>query len=98
MTRDEAVRLLRAREHEIRARGVIRLALFGSVARGETRADSDIDVMVEIAPGRKFSLIDLAGVYGYLRDLFGQETDVVIREDLRPEFRARVERDAFPVF
>lgn len=98
MTRDEAIRLSRAGEPELRARGVSRLALFGSLARGEARDDSDVDVVLDIEPGRKFSLIDLAGVYAVLRDLLGRESDVVIREDLRPGFRARLERNAFPVF
>lgn len=98
MTRDDAIRLLRARETELRARGVHHLALFGSLARGDARADSDIDVMLDIEPGRKFSLFDLASVHAVLQDELGRETDVVIREDLRPEFRARLERDAFPVF
>jgi predicted nucleotidyltransferase len=57
--RDHVVERLRASRADLQARGVRRLALFGSLARGEARADSDVDVAVEIEPGRSFSLIRL---------------------------------------
>jgi len=97
MTRNEAIAILRAHADEIRARGVTRLALFGSTARGEAGPASDIDVVVDIAADRKFSLFDLASLRVLLCDLVGRETDVVIREDLRPDFRARIARDSIPV-
>jgi predicted nucleotidyltransferase len=50
MNRDEVIRRLKEREPDLRARGVVHAALFGSVARGEERPDSDIDIMVKIAP------------------------------------------------
>jgi uncharacterized protein len=53
LTRDEAIRRLLAAEAEIRALGVNRLALFGSVLRGEARPDSDVDILVEFSPGAK---------------------------------------------
>ena len=97
--RGEAV-LSRIREHEpeLRARGVVGLALVGSLARGDDRPDSDVDVLVDIEPGRKFSLIDLSGVRLFLVDLLGRESDVLIREDLRSDLRARLEVDALPAF
>lgn len=94
MDRDAIATIVNAHAAEIRARGVSRLDLFGSAARGESSATSDIDIVVDIAPGRKFSLIDLGGLRAYLSDLFARETDVAVREDLRPSFRAEVERDA----
>ena len=66
--------------------------------RGEERPESDVDVVVDIEAGRKFSLIDLAGLHVFLSDLFGRETDVVIRKNLRPHMREAVEADAVPVF
>ncbi len=84
-------------EGEIRARGVTRLALFGSIVRNEARPDSDVDVVVDIEQGRKFSLIDHASLRVFLCDIFGCEADVVIREDLRPRFRDEVERDTVRV-
>jgi len=95
--RDRIVRVLRAHESDIRGRGVTRLALVGSLARGEATAASDVDLLVDIAPGRKFSLIDLAGLQGFLGDVLGRETQVLIRDDLPPDFRRRVEGDAVPV-
>jgi len=53
LSRAEAVQRLSAHEDEIRALGVIRLALFGSVLRGQTHADSDVDVLVQFASGAK---------------------------------------------
>jgi hypothetical protein len=97
MTRNEAIAILRAHADEIRARGVTRLALFGSTARGEAGPESDLDVVVDIAPERKFSLLDLASLRVLLCDIVGQEADVVIREDLRPAFRERIARDSVPV-
>lgn len=98
MRSGEAVEILRGHERELRERGVAGLALVGSVARDEARPDSDIDVMIDLEPGRKFSLLDLSGVRLYLADLFGRETDVLIREDLRSELRARLEAEAVRVF
>ena len=52
-TRDQTFQRLLAAEAEIRQLGVRRLALFGSVARDEARSDSDVDLLVEFAPGQK---------------------------------------------
>ena len=53
LTRDQAILRLLAAEAEIRALGVNRLALFGSVLRDEARPDSDVDILVEFSPGAK---------------------------------------------
>jgi uncharacterized protein len=53
LTHEEAIRRLQSIETEIRLRGVRRLALFGSVLRGEARPDRDVDVLVEFTPSEK---------------------------------------------
>jgi len=98
MTRDQAIALLRSHEAELRARGVTALSLFGSIARGESTEESDVDVLVDIDPGAKFSLLDLSGVRLYLCDLFGREADVAIRKSLRPRFEERILADEVRVF
>jgi predicted nucleotidyltransferase/uncharacterized protein with HEPN domain len=84
LTRDEATRLLKAREAAIRAQGVTRLAVFGSTARNEAPPDSDVDVLVDIDWRRKFSLFDWAGLELFMRDLLGREVEVAMRRSLKP--------------
>jgi predicted nucleotidyltransferase len=58
MKRDEVIATLRAHEPELRAAGVVRLSLFGSAARDEARADSDIDLLAAF-DDRPLSLLDV---------------------------------------
>ena len=58
MNRERTIETLKAHERELRARGVTRLAIFGSMVTGEARPESDVDVLVDVDRSRKFSLID----------------------------------------
>jgi predicted nucleotidyltransferase len=98
LERERVVRAIRAHEADLRVLGVSRLWLFGSVARGDARPDSDVDLLIDIIPGRKFSLLDLAEVRLALCDLLGREAGVAIREDLRPRFRETIADDLIAVF
>jgi uncharacterized protein len=98
MRRDDAIRLLKQAEPELRARGVTSLALFGSTARDEAGPDSDVDVLVELDMARKPTLIDLSGVRLFIGDMLGREADMAIRDSLRPTYCASVEADAIPIF
>ncbi len=68
------------------------------MARGEAGPDSDIDLLIDIAPGYPFSLVDLAALQNFLSDRFGREADVVTREGLEPAIREQVLREAERVF
>ena len=96
--RERVIRAIREHEAELRALGVTQLWLFGSLARGDARPDSDVDVLIDIVPRRKFSLLDVAEVRLALCDLLGREAGVVIREDLRPRFRDTIADDLVEVF
>ena len=89
---------LKALELPLRERGLSALALFGSTARGTARPDSDVDVLIDIAPEVNFSLIDLVSVKDFLEDRLGRAVDVVTREGLDPAIRDRVIREARVVF
>jgi predicted nucleotidyltransferase len=72
--------------------GARNVRVFGSVARGEARADSDVDFLVDMEPGR--TLFDMGGLLMDLRDLLGREVDVVTEQGLKPRIRDRVLKEA----
>lgn len=98
LRREEAIRILRAHEAELRAQGVTRLALFGSTARDEARPDSDVDVLVDIDWQQPFSLIEWAGLELYLQQLFGRRVEVTLRHGLKKHLTKSVMADAEEVF
>jgi predicted nucleotidyltransferase len=75
--------------------GARRVRVFGSVARGEADALSDVDFLVELDPGR--SLLDLGGLQFELEALLGCPVDVVTERGLKERIRERVLREAVPV-
>ncbi len=98
MKRDEVIATLRAHELELRAAGVVRLALFGSTARDEARADSDIDLLAAFDDARKLSLLDMIGIENKLADLLGQSVDLIEEGTLRPRARQNASREAVRAF
>lgn len=92
----ELVRLNREAIREIAARhGAFNVRVFGSAARGDARAGSDVDFLVDVEPGR--SLLDLGGLLMDLQELLGREVDIVTVNGLRPRIRDRVLREAVPL-
>jgi len=89
---------LRSLERPLRERGLQSLALFGSVARGDVRPDSDVDVLVDIAADVPFSLVDLVAVKDFLEERLGRPVDVVTKKGLEPLIRERVLREAETMF
>ena len=96
MDRDEALTLLRAHKSVLARRfGVVDIALFGSTARDEAAAGSDIDILVRFdgpATSKRFF-----GVQFYLEDLMSRPVDLVTDKALRPELRPYVEKEAVDV-
>ena len=90
--------MLRAHQPELRRRGVRRAALFGSVARGESKRTSDIDILIELDPEAPVGLFEYVGITQYLADLFPVSVDVANRSSLKPLVRRSVEREALYAF
>ena len=86
--RDEVLRL--ATLH-----GARNLRVFGSIARGDAGAMSDVDLLVDMEPGR--SLLDMGGLLMDLQDLLGCDVDIVTENGLRPRIRDRVLDEAVPL-
>ena len=76
-------------------RGASNVRIFGSIARGEADAESDIDLLVDLEPGR--SLFDLGGLLMDLQDLLGHKVDVVTEKGLRERIREHVLKEALPL-
>ena len=95
MNREAILRLLSDHWDDIQRFGVKSLALFGSVARGEDHADSDVDLLVEFeGPATFDAYMELKF---YLENLFGCQVDLVTTKALKPRLRSIVEKEAFYV-
>ena len=98
MNAQDAVATLRRHEDALRARGVVHAAVFGSVARGDNRPDSDLDILVEFEPGAEGSIYEYVRFKEYVAGLFVVPVDVIDRAALKPYLRAPAARDAVYAF
>jgi predicted nucleotidyltransferase len=93
---DEVLKVKREEILRIAAQhGARNVRIFGSVARGEAKLDSDVDVLVDLEPGR--SLLDHAALMLDLEELLRCKVDVATERGLRARVRDRVLREAVPL-
>jgi hypothetical protein len=86
-SREQVLELLERNNSELRQMGVRRIGLFGSVARGDSHAASDLDFLVEFERKSFDAYMDLKE---FLEKLFGCAVDLVIAENLKPRLRDAV--------
>jgi len=98
MHKAEAIRKLKSHAGAIKALGATSLYLFGSTARNEAKAKSDLDLFVDYDPNGKFNAFDLVDIKLLLEAELGMEVDVTTRDSLHPMLRADIERSAVRVF
>jgi uncharacterized protein len=75
------------------ARGATNVRIFGSVARGEARPDSDVDLLVKFDG----SMFELVGLWQDLQDVLGREVSLVAEDDPSDRFMRRILEDAVPL-
>jgi predicted nucleotidyltransferase len=99
VTREEIIEKLKAMEPELRARGIRRLQMFGSRARGDNREDSDLDLLIEYKRPPSASGWDFFGIGPDLTEKLGIETQVTEEwEGMKPRLRQRIADDLVTVF
>ncbi len=92
--REEVVKVLQENQSALRGFGVQRLGLFGSVARGEDNADSDLDFLVELKRNTFDAYMDLKF---FLENLFRCSVDLVLSGSVKPMLRDRILREVVNV-
>jgi predicted nucleotidyltransferase len=90
---EHVIATLRAHEAELRQAGIRRLSLFGSVARGDAEADSDVDLVAEFDPAAQMDLIQLIGLERRIGEALGRQVEILAEPVESPHLRANVERD-----
>jgi uncharacterized protein len=93
LDREQVLQAVADQHDRLRARGVRRLGLFGSIARAEARPESDLDFVIEFEPGRK-TFDNYMEVKDLLEKLFGCQVDLVIAEVIKPRLRHRILSEA----
>ena len=95
MERNLVLEMLRVHRADLNALGVKSLAVFGSVARGEARPESDVDILVDFHQSATFD--GYMQTKFYLEDLLGCPIDLVVRQAVKPRMLPVVEREAIYV-
>ena len=90
--REDVLARIKGAAPELRTHAVKELWLFGSAAREELRAGSDIDILVDFAA--PVTLFELARLRRRLESLLGRSVDLVTRDALKPQLREQILREA----
>jgi len=95
---EHVIATLRAHEAELRRAGIRHLSLFGSVARGEAEADSDVDLVAEFDPAAEMDLIRLVSLERSVGETLGRPVEILPEPVENPRLRANLERDRIIAF
>ncbi len=97
-TREVISNRLRGLRPALEVEGVRHAALFGSVARGEDVAESDVDIVLDLDPAKCVGLFQFAGIQQLLEENLGRHVDLATRASLRPGRHDEILADLFEVF
>ncbi len=96
--RDEIISGLKRIEPRLRDLGICALSLFGSRARGDHRPDSDLDVLIDVRPDVKFSLLDLIGASHVIGDELHITANIFMKRSLDKDMATTIDPDTIEVF
>jgi hypothetical protein len=96
--RERVLQILHEQAPRLRSRGITRLSLFGSIARGEVGPESDIDLLIEVDPGSRFGLSDLLDLEEELGGLLARRINFAVASEMRPWLREWIEEDRIGIF
>jgi predicted nucleotidyltransferase len=92
-TAKRIIGILRASKAELRRAGVRHPSLFGSVARGDAEADSDVDLAAQLDPDACIGLFALSALERRLAELVGRPVDLLPEPVEKPRLQANIDRD-----
>ncbi len=98
MQLEAALSILRQHETELKARGVRRAAVFGSVARATERPSSDVDILIDLDATLELDVFGYVAIQQFIADVLREPVDVVNRAFLKRHLSASIERDAVYAF
>jgi uncharacterized protein len=98
MTKETMVTKLALMRASLEAEGVIHLAMFGSRARGDHNPASDLDLLIDVSPANRFSILSLMNVEHLIRDATGVPANAFMRRSLDSSFKASIAGDVIEVF
>ncbi len=98
MNRDQVIAKLREHEPELKAAGIIRLAVFGSVARGDNSPGSDVDLLADFDKTKPYTLLTVGRLESRLADMLGARVDLSSPEWLKESIKTRILREAVHAF
>jgi predicted nucleotidyltransferase len=90
---ERIIATLRAHEDELRRAGIRHLSLFGSIARGDAEAASDVDLAAEFDPAARMNLFRLTALERRLGDILGRHVDLLPELVEKPWLQANIDRD-----
>ena len=98
MLKNEAIATLENNADAIKDLGATALYLFGSTARDETKATSDIDIFIDYDDNSRFNALDLMSIKLLLEEKLKTAVDITTRDGLHPRLKDRIEESAIRVF
>jgi hypothetical protein len=98
MEKSAIIAKLREHEPELKAAGIVRLSLFGSVARGDQTPQSDVDLMADFDKTKRYTLLTMGRLENRLADLLGTKVDLSSPDWMKDSVRKQALREAVVAF